>query len=185
MAPTPLIKHMRVYLLAMAAVLFLPATGLGQTNAPAPKPPAHSRKLSVYGLAEGTWDWAHGDSTCLGNRHTISFSPDHKDMLITFEQPADTASSQRVFRYRITAAGDGVLPDLPFVIRAKMEGEDRKTDSGETVVWDMIMASPNRYHWHRMDWPGVGVTGAVIRCDGTQPLEHWEPRAPQPTTPQS
>lgn len=174
---------MRACLFAMAAVLFLPAAGLGQTTAPAPKPPAQSRKPSVYGLAEGTWDYAHGDSTCLGNRHTISFSPDRKEMLLTFEQPADSATNQRVFRYRITAAGAGILADLPFVIRAKMEGETRKTNSGELVVWDLVMATPNRYHWHRTDSPGVG--GAIVRCDGTQPLEQWEPRPPQPTTPES
>jgi len=176
---------MRAYLFALAAVLSLPAAGLGQTTAPAPKPSAQSQKLSVYGLAEGTWDFAHGDSTCLGNRHTISFSPDRKDMLLTFEQPVDSAASQRVFRYRITAAGSGILPDLPFVIRAKMEGETRKTDSGEPVVWDLVMATENRYHWHRTDWPGVGVTGAIVRCDGTQPLEHWEPRPPRSTAPES
>lgn len=128
----------------------------------------------MFDFARGTWDWARGDSTCLGNRHEISFSADQTQMLLTFEEPLDTASNDPVVRYSIIASGDAVHPELPFVIRASMEGESRTTDGGALVVWDLIMATPNRYHWHRTDWPNLGVTNAVVRCDGDQPLEQWK-----------
>jgi hypothetical protein len=122
-------------------------------------------------LAAGTWDWHRGDSTCLGNRHTVRFSEDKRHMLLEFDAPIDTVTGRRITRYRMLSAGNRVIPGLPFVIRAEIEGETRRTDAGVPVVWDLILASLNRYHWHRTDWPDGGITNAVIRCDGRKPLE--------------
>ena len=141
---------------------------------PAAPTAASTSALTVFDLAVGTWDWAKGDSTCLGNKHRISFSPNRREILLTFEEPLDTTSNDRVFTYRILAAGSKIHRELPFVIRAAMEGETRKTDAGDLVVWDLILATPNRYHWHRTDWPNLGITGAIIRCEGNQPLEQWQ-----------
>jgi hypothetical protein len=70
-----------------------------------------------------------------------------------------------------------VLPGMPMVIRAELADESRRTADGDLVVWDLVLASDNRYHWHRTDWPEGAVTMAVIRCDGTRPLETYTPQA--------
>lgn len=138
---------------------------------------------SVFDLAVGRWDWSHGDSTCLGNQHEISFSEDGSEMLLTFDRPLNDSSEDPVVRYRITGSGERIHENLRFVIRAEMDGESRTTDSGELVVWDLIMATPNRYHWHRTDWPQLGVTNAVVRCDGARPVEGWVPPSRGPGDP--
>lgn len=129
----------------------------------------------MFDYAAGVWDTARGDSTCLENRHEISFSPDRSAMVLTFEGPLDSLSNDPNVRYRILAHGHGILDELPYVVRASMNGETRTTEAGELVIWDLVMATPNRYHWHRTDWPDLGVTNAVIRCAGRRPLEMWRP----------
>jgi len=164
-------------LLRVLAVLALSSSAAcaSKVSPSAAQAAARAPALTVFDLAVGTWDWAKGDSTCLGNKHRISFSADRREMLLTFEEPLDTTSNQRVVIYRILAAGSGIHPEIPFVIRAAMEGETRRTDAGDPVVWDLIMATPHRYHWHRTDWPNLGITGAILRCDGDRPLEQWSP----------
>lgn len=145
------------------------------TSVPAgPTAAASTSAPTVFDLAVGTWDGAKGDATCRGNKHRISFSSEPREMLLTFEEPLDTTSNERVFTYRIVAAGSKIHRETPFVIRGAMEGETRRTDAGKLVVWDLIMATPNRYHWHRTDWPNLGITGAFIRCDGNRPMEQWQ-----------
>jgi pimeloyl-ACP methyl ester carboxylesterase len=34
-------------------------------------------------------------------------------------------------------------------------GETRKTESGDRVVWDLILLSPDSYCWRRTDWPPI------------------------------
>jgi hypothetical protein len=171
--------HLRVF--ATAILFLLALTGCGARHtvlvASPPEPAYAEQELDVFALAAGHWDRARGDSTCLGNTHTISFSADRQQMLLTFREPVDTATMQRVVRYRVLAAGPQLHRESPFAIRAAMENEERRTDAGELVVWDLIMASVNRYHWHRTDWQGLALTGAVVRCAGTTPLERWEPSA--------
>jgi hypothetical protein len=155
-------------LLALLGLCGAAACAAG-TSVPGAPTAASTSAPTVFDLAVGTWDWAKGDSTCQGDRHGISFSPDRREMLLTFDESLDTASKQRVVTYRILAAGSKIHPEVPFVIRAAMEGETRRTDAGELVVWDLILATPNRYHWHRTDWPNLAITGAIIRCGGNQP----------------
>lgn len=164
----------RLSLLALAAAS-LGACQVRYADSP-PAAPARTDGPDVFALVVGTWDWSRGDSTCLGNRHTIMFSGDRREMIVTFRQPVDSIGRREV-RYRILQAGGTVLPNLPYVIRGAVVGETRRTDRGEPVVWDLILASPNRYHWHRTDWGELGLTGAVVRCDGTRPLEQWRPPA--------
>jgi hypothetical protein len=146
-----------------------------KTSDPAASAPIDSTALAAFTYAAGNWDWYNGDSTCLGNTHTVGFSPDRRTMTITFKQPLDTATGRRVASYRVLAAGSGIVPEVPFAIRAAMDAETRRTAKGELVVWDLLLASPNRYHWHRTDWAGRAVTRAIIRCDGSRPLEQWHP----------
>lgn len=132
---------------------------------------------ATFAYAAGVWDWAHGDSTCLGNTHTLAFSPDRRAMTLTFKAPIDTATGQRVVTYDVLAVGRGIHPELPFAVRAAMAGETRRTDAGKLVVWELVLASPNRYHWRQTDWPTLGATNAIVRCEGTRPLEQWPPQA--------
>ena len=52
-----------------------------------------------------------------------------------------------------------------------MNGETRTTSNAALVVWDLVLMSSNRYQWHRTDWGDAGLTKAIIRCNGSTPLE--------------
>lgn len=166
-----------IALLASSAAL---VTGCQHVARQAAPPAAQVREVppAVFSMAEGTWDVARGDSTCLGNTHAIGFAADRRQMTLTFRDPIDTVSGKRVARYDILQAGGNVLPGVPWVVRAAMEGENRRAPNGELVVWDLILATPNRYHWRRTDWRHGATTGAFIRCRGTLPLEQWRPPGP-------
>jgi hypothetical protein len=61
------------------------------------------------------------------------------------------------FLYRVVAT-------RPY-LRLLLVDEDRTTASGDPVVWDLMMLSPDRYCWHRTDWPPGSCTQRNERCD--------------------
>jgi uncharacterized protein len=124
---------------------------------------------AIFRTAAGTWDWSKGDSTCTtSRRHSISFSPDFREMRIRFAVAEPGRDS--VYRYRIFGVGDNVVAGWERVIRAAMEGETRTTANGALAVWDLVLMSPNRFHWHRTDWDQANLTDAVVRCQGSRPV---------------
>lgn len=52
----------------------------------------------------------------------------------------------------------------PSRLRGAIRGEKRLTDNGKPVVWDLVMFSPDEYHWQRTDWDPWGYTPAIVRC---------------------
>lgn len=177
------IRPIRIFVPVLAAVAIMNACGERKPDS-AEKPaaaaaPTDSLK-ATFDMAAGVWDWSRGDSTCLGNTHTISFTPDRQTMTLTFNAPADTTLKSRLTTYRVVSAGRGLYLDFPHVVRGAIIGESRRTTTGDLVVWDLVLASPNRYHWHRTDWPDDGATPAVVRCDGTTPMEKGVPPPPPP-----
>jgi len=57
-----------------------------------------------------------------------------------------------------------ILECAPGYLRMRLVDEWRRTDSGDPVVWDLVSESPNRYCWHRTDWPAGACTADVLRC---------------------
>lgn len=119
---------------------------------------------SIFGLLEGRWSWEGGDEECK-SVHTLTLSPDRRILDLEYPERRDSAGVTVRVRYRVVEAGPQVLPWAPYAIRMEMEGETRRTDAGALVVWDLVFASRDRYHWHRTDWDDGGLTGAIIRCD--------------------
>lgn len=175
--------QIRKVLATLSAICLICSCNDRKNDAAPEKPVALAADDGVdasFKMAVGTWDFAHGDSTCIGNTHTISFTPDRQTMILTFNAPRDTTRASRLATYNVLSAGRGHFLDYPHTIRGAIDGETRRTATGDLVVWDLVIVTPNRYHWHRTDWPEDGMTGAVIRCDGTHPLEQWVPPPPPP-----
>jgi hypothetical protein len=103
----------------------------------------------VFDVVAGEWGWLRGGGTCDGNPHTISFSDDRATMTYT-----DTSGT---WEY-------DVLEHEPGRIRGVIRGEDRLTDAGDPVVWDLLLRGPNMYAWHRTDWPALQTTDMIVRC---------------------
>ena len=127
---------------------------------PRPKAPFDTgREGGQFEVAAGAWDWSTADSVCLGNPHTITFTPDRKRMFIAFRTPwtDSTGASHRVSTYDVLASSSSH-------IRGAIRGETRMTDEGVPVVWDLVLTSDSSYAWHRTDWEPGAQTAEVVRC---------------------
>jgi hypothetical protein len=130
--------------------------------------PAATDAETIFRMLEGQWSWEGGEDECKASMHTLSLSDDRRWLELRYVGRTDSTDSTGapvVVRYRVVEAGPQVLPWAPHTIRLEMEGEDRRTDAGALVVWDLVFQSPDRYHWHRTDWDAGGLTKAIIRCD--------------------
>jgi hypothetical protein len=103
----------------------------------------------VFAVVPGTWGSVDGDNTCAGNPHTITIAADRLSM--TYRDTTGT------YVYDIVEHDIGR-------IRGVIRGEDRKTDAGAPVVWDLLLRGPDMYVWHRTDWPAIMTTGLIVRC---------------------
>ena len=106
--------------------------------------------------AAGVWGFEAAGASCKDNPHTITFSADGGEMTLQYTKSFDGKPPVQA-KYKILADGEDYL-------RMSMYGEDRKTDSGELVVWDLLMLSYDSYCWHRTDWSENGCTQPASRC---------------------
>ena len=69
-------------------------------------------------------------------------------------------SEQRLDRvvYQIVGESQGVLNTV-------IEGEDRRTDRGHVVGWNLRMIDQASFCWQRWDWPREACTQPVISCE--------------------
>jgi hypothetical protein len=118
----------------------------------------------IFAVVAGTWAWTTADTNCATDPHTITFTPDHKGMLIKLAHA-----------YHLP---DGRLDSVAYYdiqgytrssIRGAIRGETRLTADDRPVVWDLVLKSPDRYAWHRTDWAPGGYTREVRRCSGSDP----------------
>lgn len=114
----------------------------------------------VFDVAAGTWGWMTGQNTCKKNPHTIAFSADRQTMMLTYRDSLDDTTAAGTWVYDI-------LEHEPWRVRGAIRGEERKTDAGQLVVWDLVLRGPNLYAWHRTDWPALVMTDLNQRCDST------------------
>ena len=113
----------------------------------------------IFAVIEGKWAWAVSDSGCAKESHRITFTPDRRVMTIASAKPYEGADGKldSVAVYDIEA-------HTRHSIRGAIRGETRLTDAGKPVIWDLVLRSPDRYVWHRTDWPEPGSTGVIERC---------------------
>jgi hypothetical protein len=98
-------------------------------------------------------------------------------MILTHQQPIDTTTGRTVSTYRVIGAGDTFMPGYANVIRAELQNEPGASQERNLRMWDLVVVTPNRYHWRRLDWPEGAVTRALIRCEGKRALERSDPPA--------
>jgi len=117
----------------------------------------------IHAVVAGTWDWVGADSLCVRDPHTISFTPDHRVMVLTHTRPwTDSAGVEhRVAEYDIHEVSRRH-------VRGLIRGETRRTETGEPVVWDLVLSSRDQYRWHRTDWLEGSYTKPVRRCPVAQ-----------------
>jgi len=50
------------------------------------------------------------------------------------------------------------------MITTVIDGEERRTDAGDRVVWVLVLNNPASYHWRRTDWKAEVRTAEIVRC---------------------
>jgi hypothetical protein len=150
--------HSILFRAALASVLVVPIAGFlvyrAITNPYEPPPGS-----DVFALVQGSWAWSTSDSNCVKEPEKISFTPDHKGMIITLARPYRLPNG----RWDSVASYD-IRSVTPASIRGSMRGETRLTADSQLVVWDLVLTSPDRFVWHRTDWASWEHTRAVRRC---------------------
>ena len=104
-------------------------------------------------LSDGEWGWPEGENTCPLNPQKLEFSRSGEILTIRWNHTHDPA----VYR---------VLYNDSDSITMLLNGEDRLTDSGDRVIWQLVVKGADRFCWRRTDWPGYACTPDLQRCDG-------------------
>jgi hypothetical protein len=162
-------SNRRTFLRDMAFLLVLAAAAVLSLFWWAPWAPEYEvpPDTDIFTVAAGTWGWttAPADSFCVARWHTVAFSPDRTVMTITANEPW-TDSVGTVHQLAVYDLSEHSRHH----VRGQIRGETRLTSAGEPVVWDLVLTSPDSYHWHRADWPFFSYTASVGRCPpGTPP----------------
>ena len=111
---------------------------------------------TISQLESGSWGWEDGKNTCELNPQQFEFSEDASSVTISWAHEHDLAT---YVIERMTPNG--------FV--AEIVGEERLTDDGLPVRWQLVLLTSDAFCWHRMDWPLLTCTKSQVRCSLVQP----------------
>jgi hypothetical protein len=147
---------MRYVLFALVVALGIAAIGVGRWLSRTYNVP---NDTDIFDFVTGTWAWSDDPSNCTTDPQVISFTPDRRQMFIVRNRPfqgADGLVDSITVYY--------ILEHTPNRIRGSIPGEARLTESGDPVVWDLVLRAADRYAWHRTDWGRFEYTRDLRRC---------------------
>jgi hypothetical protein len=142
--------------IAMVAITTLAlgaCAGVNQNGEPAPAEQLSSLKQKLI----GRWGWTRGQ--CESAPINVSFSDDGALM---YHHSSQGLYLGEVLKERITYQ---IYDEGEQILRVIIEGEDRRTDDGLVVAWDLVLIDDSRFCWHRYDWEWPRCTKPLIRCN--------------------
>lgn len=146
----------------LLVLLGIPAVfvaAIGYSTWPWTTPPFETpSQEAFFDLAAGTWDW-ESDSSCATNPQVVTFSEDRQLMLITMREKWETAAGDSV-----RAAVYELSTRSPSRVRGAIRREQRLTDDGKPVEWELVLQDSNHFAWHRTDWADGNTTKSLVRC---------------------
>jgi len=164
--PKPDVRAMGKDLVVLLGIPAVLVAVIGYSTWPWTTPPfAAPSQEAFFELAAGTWDW-ESDSSCATNPQVVAFSEDRQLMLITMREKWETAAgdSVRASVYDLSARS-------PSLVRGAIRREQRLTDDGQPVEWELVLQDSNHFAWHRTDWAAGNTTRSLVRCpDGADTL---------------
>lgn len=124
--------------------------------AAAQNPPPNS---DLFKTVTGKWGWKDSDTSgCATGPHTIAF-PSNKTAIFTHSKSFKSVTGEMTN----TSTYD-VLYAEANKITMYLQGELRRTEVGDRVLWVLILKDPNTYAWRRTDWPATSATKEIGRC---------------------
>lgn len=115
---------------------------------------------------EGLWEAVDGqNNSCAVNpaRLSVTRGPDH----VSFDWPVPFVVFDGSLRSRVDY---DLAEERPDALVLRLEGETRRTDGGERVVW-LLRPNPDRsqFCWGRTDWPLIRCENTYRRCPDMAP----------------
>jgi hypothetical protein len=128
--------------------------GLLLTQAAQPPPP-DATAVDPLTAFSGAWQIVDTDSgkvalSCAEGQ-TFAVAADRRSIALS-----DTPSGRQFARYIVLDSG----PDR---ILAFIEGEMRRTEAGDPIVWYAYFEGPDRFRWRQYHWPAEARTAAQWR----------------------
>jgi hypothetical protein len=101
----------------------------------------------VFSKVAGTWEWKDLIGTERSNPYTIVFTDKNRAAVFTLNNPSKRIDgrSGNTYTYKI-------LHHDEKSITMSLDGETRKTQTGDFVVWTIVLIEPDVYCWRRSDW---------------------------------
>lgn len=114
----------------------------------------------LFSKAAGTWGRDRvGKYACNDEPHSIRFEDNYSKAIFHYPHPRPTHDG--------TLKGESIYKVLKVdgnTITMFLDGETRKTVTGDPVVWSLIMFDDNLYRWHRTDDPSSTLSIPMFRC---------------------
>ncbi len=127
--------------------------------------PGAAAALTAEEMA-GEWESVDGsNNTCAANpaRLSVQRGPDH----VIFDWPEPFAVYDGSIRDRVDY---DILEERPDALVLRLEGETRRTDDGDMVVWLLRPnAARDTFCWGRTDWPVIRCEHPYRRCADAAP----------------
>jgi hypothetical protein len=130
----------------------------GCSSAPKKTIPLEKNSVPIRSIVKGSWGI---EKECnLGFGALYSFSEDGAKMFV--KAPPGGLSVGGELREMITYQ---VLAENENTLRMVIENEERRTESGHVVVWDLVLINKDSFCWHREDWQPGSCTKILKQCD--------------------
>ena len=127
----------------LAAGLYLVPVGLAMGANPGPD-------AGLFQAVAGRWAMKNGEpNACADRAHSIRFEQGNNKMIVEAKGLRGVYNIIYAERNRIVAI---------------IEGEERRTEEGDRVIWMLVLNSPSSYQWRRLDWGANDRTNEVTRC---------------------
>lgn len=112
----------------------------------------------IFLKVTGTWEWKERIGTEKSNPHTIKFTDNNTTAVFTREKPIKNQDGkfEDFYSYKVLSHDENTITMF-------LSGETRKTESGDLVIWILVLKDPDVYCWRRTDWKPTSCTKEIHR----------------------
>jgi len=126
----------------------------------ATSPPHAGAEPSIRSALPGRWDWADASPRCGDSAAQFVFA--EEDRQVRVHVPAGVYLGTTPLGADATYQ---IVREWPRVLRMRMLGETRLTETGDLAVWDLVLLDVDSFCWRRTDWKPEACTKRLTRCE--------------------
>lgn len=122
--------------------------------------PEQKEASPIFAQITGAWGTVEPTPfSCDKTPQIFSVSSDYSRITVrSASQLSAGGEAGSTISYKVLAVSGNVLTMF-------IEGEQRKTENGDPVVWSLVLANDREFRWRQTDWPKGDHTRPFKRCD--------------------